>query len=767
MEVIMNRIERIKKRLFEVEFYTKKEWWGANETILTDDEIKKESVMIRKAVATAYVCKNMPIEIKPDELVVGIAAMASIGFGKEFPDYALPEEKEDALLSCFTTKAPWGHHPPDFGMLLNKGIRGIEADIYKQIECEIKREDANREKLDFYRAMLISLDGLVDLAERYADLAVKCALKEKDPERKAELLQISRICRKVPWEPANTLQEALQSFWFIFIANHSTLEYIPTGRSDQYLYPFYKHDIEQGILTAATADELIASWLAKFSERVQLNQDHWEVHMSEEEQGDGGDPDDMAVSFVMENDESYNYGTSANHWLINMILGGVTPEGEDATNDMTFSILKMWAYLEPVVPVLSVRLHKDAPLSLYEECAKILRKGSGEPALYNDEVVIDGLTKIGIPLEDARDYSNDGCWEVLIPGKSYFSYAHVELLQMLEYVLQNGMSLTRKKQENKDLGDLSQYKTFDEFYRAVMGLVDHQISRILRNKVDYYHNRYKIAPSPLLSSMMHDCIERGMDLSLDGCKYNLYSFIVTGIANFTDSMLAIKRMVYESKELTLAQVAELCRTNYGGEEALRLKIVNKISKVGNDNEESDELMVKTLNDCYRMVMEKQENGKAGNIKLCCGIGTFENYARFGHNVGATPDGRMSQEAISSNYSPSLGLDLNGPTAAIKSATKADLYKFVTGCPLDMQINSNEVEGDEGIVRMVGLMKTFCDLGGHIMTLTGVSSEMLEDAQKNPMKHQGLRVRMGGLSAYFIQLSKEMQDTMIKRIKHSA
>ena len=763
----MTRSERIKKRLFEVEYYTKKKWWGMDETILTNEEIKKESLMIRKAVATAFVCENMPIEVKPDELIVGIAAMASIGFGKEFPEYAFPEEIEEASLSCFYTKAPWGHHPPDYGMLLQKGIRGIESDIYDKIDEETLKDEPNQEKLEFYRAMLITLDGVVHLAERYAELTMKCAKEEKDPARRKELAEISRICRKVPFEPAETLQEALQSFWFVFIANHSTLEYIPTGRSDQYLYPFYKHDIDAGILTPAQADELVCSWLAKFSERVQMNPEHWEVHMTAEEQGDGGNPDDMAVSFVMENDESYNFGTSANHWLINMILGGVTPSGEDATNDMTYCILRNWAYLEPVVPVLSVRLHDGAPRKLYEECAKILRKGSGEPALYNDATVIKGLTDIGIPLEDARDYSNDGCWEVLIPGKSYFSYAHLEMLQMLEYVLQHGMSLSRNRKENVDLGDLSNYKTFDEFYGAVMGLVDNQIIRILRNKVDYYKNRYKIAPSPLLSSMMHDCVEKGEDLSLNGSKYNIYSFIVTGIANFTDSMLAIRRLVYETKELTLEQVAELCRTNFEGQEALRQRIIKKIPKVGNDNDEVDQLMVRILNDCYDMVMAKQREGKAGDFKLCCGIGTIENYARFGHNVGATPDGRLFQETISSNYSPAIGLDLHGPTAAIKSVTKEELYKFVTGCPLDMQINSNEVAGDEGISRMVGLMRSFCDLGGHIMTLTGVSSEMLEDAQKNPMKHQGLRVRMGGLSAYFIQLSPEMQDTMIRRVKHNA
>ncbi len=762
----MRRIEKIKKRLFEVEYYTKKEWWGENATILTNDEVKKESIMIRKALATAYVCDYMPIELKADELIVGIAAMASIGFGKVFPDYALEEEKAKAALSCFTTKAPWGHHPPDYGMMLERGIKGIKEDIYGQIEKEQKEENPSTEKLEFYRAMLITLDGVVRLAERYADLTAKAAIAEKDPVRRAELFEISRICRKVPYNPAETLHEALQSFWFIFIANHSTMEYIPTGRSDQYLYPFYRHDIDAGILTPEEAEELVGSWLAKFSERVQLDPDHWEVHMTEEEQGDGGNPDDMAVSFVMENDEDYNKGSSANHWLINMILGGVKPNGEDATNDMTYCILKMWGYLELVCPVLSVRLHEGAPEKLYEDCAKILRKGSGEPALYNDRVVIDGLTKMGIPIEDARDYSNDGCWEVLIPGKSYFSYAHVELLQMLEYILQHGMSLVRGKREIKDMGDLDQFTTFDEFYRAIMELVDHQVTRILRNKVDYYHNRAEIAPSPLLSSMMHNCVERGMDLSVDGCKYNLYSFIMTGIANFTDSMLAIKKLVYENKEYTLDQLAKICRSNFEGEEALRQRMLNKIPKVGNDNDEVDSLMVKVLDDCYEIVMSKQRNGEAGGFRLCCGIGTFENYARFGHNVGATPDGRLLSETISSNYSPAIGMDISGPTAAIITATKPELCKFVTGCPLDMQINSNEVEGEVGIQRMVGLMKSFCDLGGHIMTLTGVSSEMLEDAQKNPMEHQGLRVRMGGLSAYFIQLSKEMQDTMIKRVKHS-
>ncbi len=761
----MNRIDRIKKRIHEVEFYTKKEWWGQDETILTDENVLNETVMVRKALAIAYTLRNMPVTIKPDELIVGITTMSSVGFGREIPTYTTPEEDAEALKSSFTYKSTWGH-PVDYKFLLEKGVTGIKQDIYERIEKEMSLENPEFKKLDFFRAMIISLDALIDLADRYANLAMKCAFEEPDADRRKELMEISRVCSRVPRYPAETLQEALQSFWFIFISNQGTMEHTPTGRSDQYLYPYYKKDIEEGVITEDEADELIFSWLAKFSERIEMRKDDWEDHTDERDGLYGGDPESFDTSNMLDNSSDYNYGSAANHWQTNMMLGGQTPDGKDATNELTYKILKLWSHLDSIAPVLSVRFHKNSSKELYDLCSEVLRKGTGGvPALYNDEVVIPGLLKMGIPEEDARDYSNDGCWEVLIPGKSDYTAGNLELLQILEYAMQHGRSLVRDRVEADDIGDLEQFKTFDEFYNAVLVLIEKQINADVDGKLRYWRDRVKIAPSPLISAMIHDCLERGLDKTDAGARYTFFADLLTGVSNFVDSLMTIKQMVFEEKQLTLTELAELCRTNFEGNESMRQKIITRVPKIGNDQNEVDELLIRCLDDCYDIMTKINQENDTGDLILVCGIGTFESYVMFGHNVGASADGRLSQESVSSNFSPSFGCDKNGPTAAIKTMTKPDLMKYITGCPLDMQFNNNEVAGEEGILRMSGMIKSFFDMGGMILTLAGTNSEQLIAAQKEPEKYSNLRVRMGGYSAYFTLLSPEMQQTMIDRSKH--
>jgi formate C-acetyltransferase len=227
----------------------------------------------------------------------------------------------------------------------------------------------------------------------------------------------------------------------------------------------------------------------------------------------------------------------------------------------------------------------------------------------------------------------------------------------------------------------------------------------------------------------------------------------------------LRHTVFEQKKIGLRELADVLADNFRGREPLRRMLLNKVPKFGNDLPYVDDLAVRIMEDCYETVMKKSRERDMGKMRICCGIGTFENYARFGHNIGATPDGRLARESISSNFSPSLGVDVNGPTSAIKSITKVELFKFVTGCPLDLQIDSNDVEGEAGIGRIAGLIRAFRELGGLLLTITGVGEDMLIAAQKEPEKHKGLRVRLGGLSAYFIALSKDQQDIMIKRVKH--
>lgn len=765
----MGRIESIKTRLYDVEFQTKKEWWGHEETILTSEEIKQESIVIRKALGKEYVMRNMRVEIKPDELIVGIANMNSVGFGRVFPDYALPSEKEAAAQVYTTTASVQGHHPADYAKVLRIGIDGIKKEVMAALAKESAKESPDVKKIDFYRGMIISLNAVIDLSNRYVQLAVGEAAKETDPRRRAELLEIARICAKVPEHPAESFHEALQSFWMVFIALHSCMELIPTGRSDQYLYPYLERDLQNGVITKEYAYELVVSWMAKFSERVQTNSDDWEEHSTRlQTQLVSKEPGDLHIvtQFSMDNNLAYNYGTSANHWLLNMIIGGVDREGRDATNDLTYMILDAWSYLEAVVPVLSVRFHKGSPQELYDRCARILRCGAGEPAIYNDDVIIDGLVKNGIPIEDARDYSNDGCWEVLVPGKTYFNYGHIVVLQLLEYMFNHGKSILRGEAESIDTGDPSDYKTFDEFYNAFLLHVRRQAKYLLDLQSRYFGSKSWIAPTPLLASMMDDCIERGLDAANGGARYNRYALVVTGLANCVDSLMAIKEMVYDRKAIGMSELQQALLSNFEGNEPLRQMLVNRVPKFGNDQEQVDDLAARLLDDCERIRAEIMEELQEDRFVSVMAIGTFENYARFGYNVGASADGRLARDTISSNYSPAISMDRSGPTAAMLSTTHPDLLPYITGCPLDIQINSNEAIGEEGVKRLSALIRSFMDLNGVILTVTGVSEEMLKDAQVHPEKHRGLRVRLGGLSAYFITLSPEQQDIIIRRTKNS-
>ena len=755
------RQAKLKKRLFEVEFYTKKKWWGQGLTILDNEEIKKEPLVVRKALACKFVLANQPAELKPDELITGICRMSMIGFGHVFPQYALPEEVEKAAKHNLSILSVWGHQPPNYERVLKEGLSGIQKRIEEQMKLE---EHQNEEMQNEYRAMLISLDAIRGLAARYAKMNYEAAEKETDPKRKQELLDMAHRCERVPEYPAETFAEALQCTWFIYISLQSTMENIPLGRSDQYLYEYYKRDMESGLIDEEMAHDLVTSFLVKFNERVQMNPEHWEDHSDPTTYSIGCDPEDQSMFIDLENEEKYNYGVSANHWDLNLIIGGTGRDGKDATNELTYIFLQDWAYLEVVTPVLNVRFSEDAPQKLYEMCADILRVGTGEPVIYNDKPIIEGFEKLGIPAEDARDYSNDGCWETLIPGKFHYSYAHLELLQILEYTLMNGYSLVRGKQEGIDQGDPSQYKDFEEFYAAFHAQLMHQWDKVMANRMKYYGASYKIAPDPMISTMVDGCIESGKDLTAGGTKYVIFSPLLTGLSNCVDSLAAIKKLVYEEKAVSMEKLVQALRDDFKDDEPLRQMLLNRAPKFGNDVDYVDELAKRII----REMEESTEKLAEEHPDICMplGIGTFENYSKFGHKVWASADGRHAQEPVGSNYSPAFGVDKVGPTAAIKSVLHADLWRYITGCPLDIQVNSNETSGEKGLQRLVGLIKAFLDMGGIMLTITGTSEEMLRDAQKNPDQYRSLRVRMGGLSAYFIALPKEMQDTLIKKTKYS-
>lgn len=769
----MNRTERLKKRLFEKDFYTKIEWWGQNETILTSEEIKKEPLAIRRAYAVQHTLRCMPAKIKEDELIVGIANLTSCGFGREFPEYALPEEKEEAMKAALTVKQLGGLHPGDYAKVLRLGVKGIKDEIYAQIEKELQNEHPDEDKMIVWRSMSLSLDGVVSIANRYADLCIREIENTDDPRRKKELLEIARICRKVPEYPAESYHEALQSFWMFYLSLHSCMEIIAAGRTDQVLYPYYKADIESGKITKEYAEELTASWLIKFCERVQMNKKHWEPDHSTpiDEALAGNEPDNLDFFYSLDNRAEYNFGTSANHWMMNMILGGQTREGKDATNELSYMILEQWNNLDLISPVMSVRIHKGTPQSFIDLCSRVLiHGGDGEPTIYNDETVIAGLVESGVPIEDARGYSNDGCWEVLIPGKTNYVYEHVHAVLCMEYLFNHGRSLVRdNRQEAKDIGEPSQFKTFDEFYDAFMDYVITSADDVVTTNVKYRSLRSSISPSCLLSTIMDDCIARGKDIFTGGSHYTFYGLYITGFSHCVDSLAAIKKLVYEEKRVSMEELTEAIRTDYAGKEPLRQMMINDAPKYGNDDKYVDDIAKKFMADFAAWAKKRNtyddiKNSAEPGFTISCANGTFEHYHHFGRDCGASADGRHYMDTFASNYSPSLGADKNGPTAVIKSATHVNTKEFYSGGPVDIAISGDEFEGPKGPDRMSGLIESFCKLGGALMTLQCMNPDVLRDAQVHPENHKNLRVRLGGLNAYFIALPKAQQDIIIRRAK---
>ncbi|MBN2323099.1 MAG: hypothetical protein JXQ30_05135 [Spirochaetes bacterium] len=757
----MDRLSLIKERLFK-EYYEKKEWWGDDLSIFDDDpSLVDKPLVVRKAFAIQKVCREMPVGLKEHELIVGLPAMASVGFGHMLPRYETDEEAEAAAKVCLNRKSVWGHHNPYYPKILEKGLNGIIEEA-KSYRSKLGKED--REKSEWYDAVIIALSSAGILAKRYADLCEYSAGEAETEERRKELLTIAGVCRKVPMQPADSFHEALESVWLVHAILHSTLNYTSIGRVDQYLWPFYKKDLDGGIITKQHARDLLGSFLVKFNERVQLNNDHIENHFTFGDWSQGGDPDLETTHLRMSNDMDYTFGQSSNHWLQNCMLSGLTLDGKDATNELTYLIIEVTNELELIDPLLSVRLHKNSPKAIVRATAKALAKGGAQPTVFNDDVLVPGLVKwLGVPLEDARDYSNDGCWEAIPQGRTEFGYGHIEVLLSLESLLNRGKSLLNNNKIGPDSGDLSKFTTFEELYEVYKDQVRQRIDIALENKLEYYDEVHKIAPIPFLSGIMEGCLKTGKDITQRGARYRFYAPLVTGFSHTVDSLAVIKKVVYEEKMISLKELVEVLRNNWEGQERLRQYCLNRVPKYGNDNDYTDDIGKGLLTFYTDYIYEW--NRKIDWLILTPGIGTFENYPRFGYVCGASADGRFAQGPISSNYSPSVGRDTSGPTAVLKSAAKFDLGRLNDGCPVDMKISFSGEKDEKKYEILENFIRSFIALGGNILTITTVSVDTLKAAQKQPEKYASLRVRLGGLTAYFVQLAIPQQDEYINRTEH--
>lgn len=627
-----------------------------------------------------------------------------------------------------------GHFCVAYDEVLEKGFEGIinKAETAKENLSYGNPDDT--EKRNFLNAVITTSEAIINFANRFADRAEKLAKETDDVEREEELLQIAQNCRKVPAKPAEGFHEALQSFWFVqlVLQLESNGHSISPGRFDQYMYPYLEKDLNQNNLTLEEAQELLDALWVKFNDinkvRDQASTDAF-----------GGYP-----------------------MFQNLIVGGQTPEGQDATNLLSFMCLEATEHIQMPQPSISVRYWDKSPEQFMMKAAETTKEGLGMPAYYNDEVTIPSLTNRGLTLEDARDYCIIGCVEPQKMGKTagWHDAAFFNMAKVLELALNDGKDpMQDDKQLGPQTGDLTSFESFDDVIDAYEEQMEYFVELLVNadNSIDMAHAER--APLPFLSSMVDDCIAEGKSVENGGAHYNFTGPQGVGVANVGDSLEAIKKLVFEEEEITLEELDAALDNNFEGQENLRQKLLNGAPKFGNDIDEVDNLARKGAL-AYCREVEKYENPRGGTFQP--GLYPVSANVPLGAATGATPEGRKAGSPLADGVSPVGGRDKEGPTAAVNSVAKLDHHIASNGTLLNQKFHPSSLEGESGSRNLNALIGSFFDQKGFHIQNNVVSGEILRDAQENPEQHQDLVVRVAGYSANFVSLDKSLQDDIISR-----
>ena len=639
------------------------------------------------------------------------------------------------------------HLAVNYERILKDGLKGYEKRVK---ECKASLDLTSPDSIDkycFYNAVLIVLDAVRTFANRYSVLAKKLAERELDLERKIELLEISKICAKVPYEPAETFQEAVQSVWFIQLilqieSNGHSLSY---GRFDQYMYPYYDRDIKSGNITEAEALELLTClWIKTLT----INKVRSQAH---------------------------TLSSAGSPMYQNVTIAGQTTDKKDAVNDLSFLVLKSVAQTRLTQPNLTVRYHKNINKQFLDECVEVMRLGFGMPALNNDEIIIPSFMDWGVKEEDAYNYSAIGCVETAVPGKWGYrctGMSYINFPRMLLCTMNNGVDLTSNKRFTKGYGYFTEMESYEELLKAWDKTV-REITRysvIVENAIDKASERD--VPDVLCSALTDDCIARGKTIKEGGAVYDFISGLQVGIANMADCLAAIKKLVYEEKKITRQELWAAILDDFSSPENKKIQemLICEAPKYGNDDDYVDQLIVEAY-DSYIDEIEKYPNtrynrGPIGGIRYA---GTSSISANVGQGMStmATPDGRNAFEPLAEGCSPAHNSDKNGPTAVFKSVSKLRTNKITGGVLLNQKMTPQMLSTEENRQKLELLIQTFFNrLHGYHVQYNIVSKETLIDAQKHPEKHKDLIVRVAGYSAFFNVLSKKTQDDIIGRTEQS-
>ena len=824
-----SRITRLVDHLYakmpEIESYRAK--------LITESykETEDQPIITRRAKAFSRILHNIPIIIRDEELIVGSNSIAPRGC-QTFPEFSF-QWLEDELDTVETRIADpfyiseqakadlrevhkyWkgkttselataymapeairaidhniftpgnyfyngvGHVTVKYWEVLAIGYEGIMAKAQAELDhCNVGDGDY-AERSRFLEAVIMSCQAVIDYANRYAKLALEMAEKCTDPQRKAELLVIASNCSKVPAKGATNFWEACQSFWFVqqLLQMESSGHSISPGRFDQYMYPYYKKDIESGAITRTAAQELIDCIWVKLNDLNKVR------------------------------DAASAEGFAGYSLFQNLIVGGQNKDGEDVTNDLSFMCIEASMHVHLPAPSLSIRVWNGSPHDLLIKAAELTRTGIGLPAYYNDEVIIPALQNRGLSLADAREYNIIGCVEPQKAGKTegWHDAAFFNMCRPLELVFANGMD--QGEMVGIPTGDVTKMETFDEFYDAYKKQMEYCISLLVNadNAIDVAHA--KRCPLPFLSSMIDDCIKRGKTVQEGGAVYNFTGPQGFGIANMADSLYAIRQLVYQEKKFTMEELKEALAWNYGkglDEQSVRdittgilremtesgakvdadtaaavLKsvmnaqmspekmaryqeihdMIAEVPKFGNDLPEVD-YFARDVAYTYTRPLQNFKNPRGGQYQA--GLYPVSANVPLGGQTGATPDGRYAHTPVADGVSPSAGKDVNGPTAAASSVAKLDHFIVSNGTLFNQKFHPSALSGREGLEKFVALIRSYFDQKGMHMQFNVVSRETLLDAQAHPENYKHLVVRVAGYSALFTTLSKSLQDDIIRR-----
>jgi len=731
---------------------------------VVDDTTRHYPLIIRKALAEKTLMEQAPVRILEGELIVGLRPQMAM------PEYSTQEERDWAWnVAQLTPYMIYGHNSPSYRMVLAKGLKGIIDDIV-QLRCNEKDE----KKDQFRQAAEIACNSVIRYAERYAEEAERLRSQESDEQRRKELEIIADICRYVPANGARTFHEALQSVWFIYstirLAGHTLIQF---GRFDQYLYPFYEQDLRNGTMTKEDARKLLQLFWIK------CNMTDYVIKSD-----DTAGKDDTASKDEINADLKKVYmGTGAGEEFglqetgNNMILGGLTPDGADGTNELTYLCLDVAGELKLRDPIVSVRVHKNSPKELLTKACKVLTTGIDMPAFYNDEIIIPALQKVEVSLQDARDYCNDGCIEVYSQGKSQDRSIAIwiDALKVLELALNNGKSyrngittlhiqvlrdyystyLDDGDMQGPATGEASTIKTFkqvmENFKKQLAFAVEKHVK--VSNTVDTYISQ--IAPSPLLSAVIEGCVEKGKDHTDGGPIYNNTGTTLRGIPNTAESLAAIKKVCFDEKKVTLEELVEVLKNDFEGKDDIR-KMLLECPKWGDNDDYVDDIL-KDICDFWYQEVGKYTNPRGGRFKA----GLWATAAdHSGQITGASADGRKAGEPIATNLSPIRSR--KGITSFLNSAAKIDYSCCSNSSIVDIHLMPETLEGEAKIERLAALIRTYFGMGGFALSFNVVYPETLIDAQKHPEQYNDLLVRVHGYSAHFITLSSEYQGLIIER-----